>query len=171
MRYVPNLIPEKSKVLPTYFKGDIYNTTEKNLLRDIVLWILGVIFFITALIFIKHPIVFLLFGILGFILIPSGHRFLEKKLRFRLTPKIKVITTSLLFVGSSLLTIHYSKIDKQGAYEQKLVDDKNAKEKAIAEQKEQQRKDSLTFYIQKRDRKSTRLNSSHITPSRMPSSA
>ena len=33
------------------------------------------------------------------------------------------------------------------------------------------RKDTLTGRIEKRDRKSTRLNSSHITPSRMPSSA
>ena len=148
MRYVPNLIPEKSKVLPTYFKGDIYGATKKNLIRDIALWILGVMFFITALTFIKHPIMFLLFGVLGFIIIPPGHRFLEKKLRFRLTPKIKTIATSLLFVGSLPLTNHYSAIDKQEAYEQKLVDDKNAKEKVIADQKEQQRKDSLTFYIQ-----------------------
>jgi tetratricopeptide (TPR) repeat protein len=157
MRYVPNLIPEKSKVLPTYFKGDIYKSAKKNLIRDIAFWILAVIFFITALTFIKHPIMFLLFGFLGFILIPPGHRFLEKKLRFRLTPKIKTIATSLLFVGSLPLTNHYSAIDKEEAYQQKLIDEKNTQEKAIADRKEQQRKDSLTFYI----KQSKELGKSH----------
>lgn len=157
MRYVPNLIPEKSKVLPTYFKGDIYKATKKNPIRDFVLWILGVLFLITALTFIKHPIMLLLFGVLGFILVPPGHRFLEKKLRFRLTTKIKIIAASLLFIGSLPLTNHYSAIDKQEAYKQKLIDDKNAKEKAIADQKEQQRKDSLTFYINR----SNELGKSH----------
>lgn len=157
MRYVPNLIPEKSKVLPAYFKGDIYKSAKKNPIRDIAFWILGVIFFITALTFIKHPIMFLLFGFLGFILIPPGHRFIEKKFRFRLTPKIKTIATSLLFVGSLPLTNHYSAIDKQEEFQQKLIDEKNAKEKAIADQKELQRKDSLTFYI----KQSNELGKSH----------
>ncbi|HEX8577706.1 MAG TPA: tetratricopeptide repeat protein [Flavobacterium sp.] len=157
MRYVPNLIPEKSKVLPTYFKGDIYKATKKNPVTDTLIWILGIIFFLTALVFIKHIIMFLLFALLGFILIPPGHRLLEKKLRFKLTTKIKAIATSLLFLASLPLTTHYSAIDKEDAYQQKLLDNKKVKEKAIADQKEQQRKDSLNYYIEQ----SNQLGKSH----------
>ncbi len=148
MRYVPNLIPDSSKVLPDYFKGDIYTATKKNPLVDTLLWIIGVFFLIGALVSIGHPAMTLIFGLIGFILIPPGHRFIERKLQFRLTPKIKAITTAALFIGAMPLTSHYADIDKQIAYQQKLSDEKAAKEKAIADQKEQARKDSLAFYIQ-----------------------
>ncbi len=151
MKYVPNLIPDNSKVLPDYFKGDIYKATKTSVARHALMWILGVFFFLSALAFIGHPLMFLMFGLIGFILIPPGHLFLEKKLRFRLTGKIKIIATSVLFIATLPLTSHYSEIDKQEAYQQKLVDEKVAKEKAVAEQKEQQRKDSLAFYIQQSD--------------------
>lgn len=148
MRYVPNLIPDSSKVLPDYFKGNIYTATKKNSARDFLMWVLGIFFFVGAIVFIKHPILLLLFALTGFILIPPGQKFLEKKLRFRLTPKIKTIAASALFVGSLPLTNHYQEVDRQEAYQQKLLDEKIAKEKAIAEQQEQQRKDSLNFYIE-----------------------
>lgn len=149
MRYVPNIIPEKSKVLPDYFKGHIYKPTKKNPVRDILFWVIGVFFLIGALVSLKHPLMFLLFGLLGFILIPPGHRFLERKLKFRLTNKIKAIATSALFIGSMPLTSHYTEVDKQEAYQQKLADEKIAKEKAIADEKDRQRKDSLNFYLTK----------------------
>lgn len=148
MRYVPNLIPDSSKVLSDYFKGDIYRATKKKTLVDTIFWIIGVFFLIVALIFIKHPVMTLVFGLIGFILIPPGHRFLERKLQFRLTPKIKAITTLALFIGSIPFTSYYAHIDWQIAHQQKLADEKIIKEKAIADQKKQARKDSLTFYIQ-----------------------
>lgn len=149
MRYVPNLIPEKSKVLPDYFKGHIYKPTKKNPLRDILLWIIGILILLGALVSLKHPLLLLVFGLLGFILIPPGQRFLERKLKFRLTNKIKAIAASVLFIGSIPLTSHYTEVDKQEAYQQKLTDEKIAKEKAIDDEKDRQRKDSLTFYINK----------------------
>lgn len=147
MRYVPNLIPDTSKVLPDYFKGDVYKAANKNPLRDTLLWVLGIFFLIGALVSIIHPLMTLIFGLIGFILIPPGHRLLERKLKFRLTPKIKTIAASALLIGSVPLTSHYFDVDQKIAYEQKLADEKAAKEKAIADQKEQQRKDSLGFYI------------------------
>lgn len=147
MRYVPDLIPDSSKVLPDYFKGNIYKATKKNPLRDTFFWVIGVFFLIGALVSIKHPIMTIVFGLIGFILIPPGHQFLERKLKFRLTPKLKAIATSVLFIGSVPLTSHYNDVDQKIAYEQKLSDEKTAKEKAIADRKEQQRKDSLNFYI------------------------
>lgn len=147
MRYVPNLISKSSKVLPDYFKGHIYKPTKKNLIREIFFWIIGVLSFLGALIYIIHPLISLIFGLIGIILIPPGQEFIEKKLRFRLTPKIKTIFSTVLFIGSLPLSSHYSDVDKKLAFEQKLADEKAAKEKAISEKKEQQRKDSLSYYI------------------------
>lgn len=152
MRYVPDLISDSAKVLPDYFKGAIYHAAKKNKVRDNVLWVIGVFFFIGALVSIKHPVMTVIFGLIGFILIPPGHRYIERKLKFRLTTKIKTIATAALFIFSLPLTGYYANIDEKAAYEQKLADEKTAKEKAIADQKEQQRKDSLAYYIEKGNR-------------------
>lgn len=152
MRYVPNLLPESSKVLPGYFKGSIYKPAKKNTLVDIIMWFLGIFFFLSALAYLNHPLMFLLFGLIAFILIPPGHRLLERKLRFRLVPKIKTIAISVLFIGSLPLVDHYNEINRQDAFQKKQLEEKVANEKAIAEQKDQQRKDSLAYYIQKSNR-------------------
>jgi tetratricopeptide (TPR) repeat protein len=148
MRYVPNLIPESSKVLSDYFKGSLYEATKKNPWRDILLWILGISFFLVALVSITHFWLLFLYGITGFILIPPGHKFIERKLRFRLTSKIKTAACAALFIPSLPITNHYSHIDKQIAQQQKLLDEQTVKEKAIADHSESKRKDSLVYYIQ-----------------------
>ena len=149
MRYVPNLIPDSSKVLPDYFKGSIYKATKKNLLRDTIFWVIGIFSLIGALVSINHPVMTFVFGLMGLFLIPPTHQFIERKLKFRLTQKIQAIVVSLLFVASLPLTSHYADIDQKVIYQQKLLDEKAAREKAISEQQEQQRKDSLTFYIKR----------------------
>jgi tetratricopeptide (TPR) repeat protein len=148
MRYVPNLIPESSKVLPDYFKGSLYEATKKNPWRDVLLWILGISFFLAALVSIMHLWLLFLYGITGFILIPPGHKFIERRLHFRLTSKIKTAACAVLFIPSLPLTNHYSHINKQLAHQQKLLDEQTAKEKEIAEHNELQRKDSLAYYLQ-----------------------
>jgi hypothetical protein len=81
---VPNLLPDTSKVLPDYFKGNIYKPTKKNILVAIIMWFSGILVFLFALANLNHFLLFLLLAFLGFMLIPLGHRFIEKKLRFRL---------------------------------------------------------------------------------------
>jgi hypothetical protein len=152
MRYVPNLIPESFKVLPDYFKGGIYQPREQNKLLTVIGWILGVFFLIGAVVSIKHPVMTLLFGLLGFILLPPGHRWIEKKFRFRFKTKIKSVLAAGLFVAAIPLTSHYAAIDKQEAHEQQLKEEKEKQEKLEAERKEQQRRDSLNFYIQASDK-------------------
>lgn len=147
MRYVPNLIPQKSKVLPNYFKGNIYTSSKMNPFTNTILWIFGVFFLIIALSYLKHPILFLMFGVLGFVLIPQGHSFIERKLKFRITNKIKTITTITLLISSLPLVSHYFEVDKQEVYHQKLIEEKNAKEKAITDENDRKRKDSLKFYL------------------------
>src|SRR5689334_14244152 len=148
MRYVPNLLPATSRVLPDYFKGNIYKPAKKNQLVEIIMWLLGILFFIFALANPNRPMLFLLFAFLAFMLIPPGHRFLERKLRFRLTPKIKAVAASALFLGSVPATTHYEVIEQAEALQAKQAEERLAKEQEIAAQKDQQRKDSLTYYIQ-----------------------
>lgn len=157
MRYVPNLLPATSKVLPEYFKGNIYKPAKKNTLVEITMWLLGILLFLFALDNLNHLFLFLLSGFLGFMLIPPGHRFLEKKLRFRLTPKIKTVTACSLFFALVPVSGHYDDIDRKAALQVKQAEEKSAKEKEISAQKDRQRKDSLAWYLQQ----SKRLAAAH----------
>ncbi|MBS1576634.1 MAG: tetratricopeptide repeat protein [Bacteroidetes bacterium] len=148
MRYVPDLIPDKSKVLRDYFKGDIYEPRQPNQPLTVLGWIFGVFFLIGAFVSIKHPALTLVFGLLSFILLPPGHRWIERKFRFRLTTKVKSILGAALFISAMPLTGHYSEIDKQEAYQEKVKTEQEQKEKAAADKKEQERKDSLDFHLQ-----------------------
>lgn len=148
MRYVPGLIHKDIKVLPDYFNGNIYASATKNKPASILFYIAATIFFIAAIVSIMHPLLTLLFGLIGFILLPQGHRWLEQQFRFRLTPKIKSVFGAALFVTAVPLVGHYQKVDKQEAYELKIKTEKEAVEKLAADKKEQARKDSLNFYLQ-----------------------
>jgi hypothetical protein len=59
MRYVPNLHPETSKVLPDYFKSGIYKPAKKNILVSIIKWFLGAFFIQAALALTDHHLMFL----------------------------------------------------------------------------------------------------------------
>ncbi len=148
MKYVPDLIPKDIKVLPDYFKGNIYASSTKNKSASILFYIGATIFFIAAIVNIKHPLLTLLFGSIGFILLPQGHRWLERQFRFRFTPKIKSVFGAALFVTAVPFVGQYQKVDKQEAYELKVKTEKEAADKIVADKKEQQRKDSLNFYLQ-----------------------
>lgn len=148
MNYVPNLIPEKSRVLTDYFKGERNAATRKNSQRDALMWTLGIPFLFAALASIAHPLLFLVLGFAGFVLVPPGHKLLEHKLRFRLTNKVKTITCGMFLILALPLGIRYADADKETARQQQLLQEQTAKEKAITAHKEQQRKDSLIYYIE-----------------------
>lgn len=147
MRYVPNLIPDKSKVLRDYFKGDIYEPRKPNQLLTVLGWIFGVFFLIYALASISHPLLTLIFGLLGFILLPPVHRWIERKLRFRLTTKIKSFLVTAIFISTMPLTSHYISIDKKEALQLKQKTEYEVKQKEEADKKELERKDSLNYHI------------------------
>jgi tetratricopeptide (TPR) repeat protein len=147
MRYIPNLIPEKSKVLNDYFKGSSHSAKSPNSFRFFLGWFVGLIFLLFALVSLIHPLLSILFGFIGFMLIPPGHNWIEKKFKFRLTTKIKSIFASGLFLFSMPLLAHYDTIDKQEAHQLKLKTDQEEKVKAEVQKEEQIRNDSLTFYI------------------------
>lgn len=147
MRYVANLIPEKSKVLPQYFTGNLYEPARKRPWRNALLWILGSSLLLAALLSLRHPWLSLLYGGTGFMLLPPGHRWIERKLRFNLTTKIKTVACAILLLPALPLSSHYAGIAEQTARQQTLLDEQAAKQKAIADRKDAQRKDSLDYYI------------------------
>ncbi|WP_417353198.1 hypothetical protein [Flavobacterium alkalisoli] len=147
MRYIPNLIPEHSRVLKDYFRVPPYSVKKKNRILEVFGWLFGILFLINALVHLRHPLLLLILAGLGFLLLPPGHQWIEKKLHFRLTPKIKAIPVATLFVIAVPLTNHYNNTDRLKEEQLEFIAKKEEAKKKAEEQAEQKRKDSLGFYI------------------------
>lgn len=152
MRYLPNLIPQHARVLPEYFKGHVYAPARKPHPALVVLSYTGaVFFFLLALAVLSHPLITLLYAGMGFILLPPGHRLLERWLRFQLKPGIKALFLSVLFIGAMPLTAHYTaednKIAAQKQAEERVKTQQEQQEKALADEKMRQQEDSLNYYL------------------------
>ena len=147
MRYVPNLIPDKVKVLPDYFKGDIYQPQKPNKLLIGLGWVFGVFFIIAGFGTLAHPVLTLLFGVIGLTLLPPGHHWIEKTLKFQFKPIIKTVFIGIFWIGGVLLSNYYSKTDEVEAQQLKLKTEQEQKIKATAEKKDRLRQDTLDYYI------------------------
>lgn len=147
MKYIPNLIPEKSQVLKDYFKISKHSTQNSNHFLIFLRWFSGVFFLFFALASLKHPLLTLLFGFIGFMILPPGHKWIERKFRFCFTTKIKSIFGIVLFLFSIPLLGHYDTIDKKEAHLLKIKADEKEKIRVEFERKERIRNDSLIFYI------------------------
>lgn len=147
MKYVPNLIPEKSKVLKHYFKGNINNTKKIKPSMNILRWIGGFFFLLFALLSLRHPLLTILFGFLGFMILPFGHNWLENKFRFILTIKIKSVFAFIILMCSLPLLAHYSAVDKKEAHLLKLKLENEERVRIELDRKEKIRNDSLSYYI------------------------
>ncbi len=157
MRYVPGLIPEKARVLPEYFKGNIYKTAKDNPVKLVFMWTGGIILILSALTYIKHPLLLVLFGWTGVIIIPPGHDWIERKWRFRFTGRIKAIFCTSLFLIALPLMIRYFRQDAELLVRQRLFDEKVAAAAKTAKQRKQQLQDSLEYYV----RRGQQLANSH----------
>ncbi|MBE8726195.1 hypothetical protein [Flavobacterium hungaricum] len=147
MKYVSNLIPEKSRVLEYYFKGNIYETKKIKVFQKFLRWLLASFFILFALLSLKHPLITLLFGFIGFMISPFGHVWLEKKFKFRLTKKIKSFSAIIILLFSFPLLVHYNTIDNKKAEMLSLKFEKEKRERIELERKEKIRNDSLTYYL------------------------
>ncbi|MDB5272233.1 MAG: hypothetical protein JWO58_600 [Chitinophagaceae bacterium] len=149
-RYVPNLIPEQHRILKTYFKGNIYNS-KSNELYTVASWMIGVVAFVTALVWIGYPLLCFLFAVLGYGIIPPGQKFLERTLRFRMTNKIKGVFAIIVLIFSFPLSSYYGKIDAQIALQEthaKILAEQKQKHKTDSlEEVRRQNQDSLEFHI------------------------
>lgn len=160
MKYIPHLIPEHARVLPGYFKiMPAAQPSSRGNLGKILLWILGIFFGLLALATLIHPLLSLLWALCCLIILPPGHRFLERKLRFRLTPTIKTFSLLFLIAGAFILGIHYAVAEhgdalqqqtkeKQEQAAQAIVDRNKQAEQALYNKTEQQRIDSIALLLQ-----------------------
>jgi len=147
MRYVPGLIPQRSKVLPGYFNGDIYAAAKLEPVIALLQWALGLLFLFIALRFSGHFSLFCLLAVNGLVLIPPGRRFTERKLRFRLTSRIRSAATLIMMCATIPLGIYYSGIDQQEAQHQQLLAQQKKEQQAREAAAERRRQDSLDYYI------------------------
>ncbi len=149
MRYVPDLIPANSKVLPEYFKGDSYDFKETDIKFKNFTFVVAICLFITAFFFTKHIYITLLFILQSVFLLTSFQSWIERKFRFRLTRKIISVFSLTMLLGT-IVIIYFVKskdfiIEAQVAKELKIQQEKDRQEKIEADKKDLQRKDSLNY--------------------------
>jgi len=147
MSYLPKLIPEKSKVLPEYFKQKSEGAKIKAEKQHLLFSIAGALFIVLACYFIKHPLVFLLFGFLAYMSFPFGKKWLEAKLSFKLTPAITLGTYLLFILGLVPMISYYQGVDKE-EFRLALIKEKAEQQaRHLAQVKETLRKDSLQLFL------------------------
>lgn len=147
MSYLPKLIPEKSKVLPEYFKQKSEGAKIKGEKQHLLFSIAGALFIVLACYFIKHPLVFLLFGFLAFMSFPFGKKWLEDKLSFKLSPAITLGTYLLFILGLVPMISYYHGVDKE-EFRLALIKEKAELQALhLAQVKETLRKDSLQLFL------------------------
>lgn len=145
MRYVPNLIPEESRVLKDYFKGDPYQPAGKGQALAILSSLLGVLFFCGAVLFILHPIQMLLFVLMGLLLFTPFIRWFERKFRYHIPAFFKYGLGIVLLAVSIPLGGYYRKLDKANA----LVEQQQEKQElqVQAQDEARNRQDSFASHI------------------------
>lgn len=146
MRYVTNLIPEKARVLPAYFKSSNYAAIN-NSTTDALYWLAGTAVLVAAIINYNHFFLLVLLLVTGLLIIPPGHTFIERKLRFRFTIKLKLIFILLAATISTFLFTYYKKTDAEKAVIEQARQKRVAQLKAEEQQKEKERIDSFSYHI------------------------
>ncbi|OSZ82583.1 hypothetical protein CAP35_04765 [Chitinophagaceae bacterium IBVUCB1] len=149
MKYVPDLIPKDKRVLPDYFKNNPFKYTKGNTALNVLGYIAGSIFILMAFASINYILLALLYGVIGFVLLPVGHRFLENIFSFKLTTRIKAIFCSSLFVISLPVHAHYKGIDIIEAKRVQVKEAEIAKANVESKRKDAIRIDSFNIYYNK----------------------
>ena len=140
MKYIPGLIPPDKKVLPGYFTETPASPSFKNSITYILLFICAVIVFVAGLSFLKHPLLTLLFTLIGLVLLPGGRSWIEKQFRFRLTVTITASFITIVSICMAPLFLYYQGVDKiEVAVLQAQLEKQKAVDLAVA--KEHQRQD------------------------------
>lgn len=156
-KYIPNLIPEKHRVLPDYFKQIPYKQPKDSWI--LLMWLISIPLLLFAIVAlpVSMGLGFCIF-VTSFLICPLGHRFLEYSLHFTFTKNLKLKVIGSLTVFSILLTPEYIdklKLLRQNELISKAKLEKKKHEENIrallknkeVEANEKKRIDSLTFYI------------------------
>lgn len=106
MRYIPGLIPERSKVLPEYFKGERHADAHQSANSNAGLTIIALLLFFAAFAFASHGWVLLLLAAAGMSILPYSTPFIERTLRFSYTSRIRAATCCVLLLCSVPMVMH-----------------------------------------------------------------
>ena len=142
MGYLPNLIPEEHRVLKEYFRAGKGKDAPK-IKWPLAAYLLSALFLIAALASLAHPIVFIAFASLSWIISPPGHKWLERKFQFKFLTKVKLIFCAAMYIAILPLAAYYNTQDEMEASLLKIKEAKELKEKTLAEKRDKLRKDSL----------------------------
>jgi hypothetical protein len=145
MPYHPGLIPKESRVLPDYFTDKPANQRKEPLPPGPTAF--AVIFFILALSFIKYPMMGILLAAIGLTCTPVGKRWLQKRFRFTMTPKIRSVFCGILLLPCFPLYTYYLAIDAEDARQSEIRHQQALRFTADSLKKDSTRKDSLHLYM------------------------
>jgi tetratricopeptide (TPR) repeat protein len=143
MRYIAGLIPDAYKVRRDYFKSSAESSRQFSPKAKTISYLTAGLFFLFALAHLMHPPLFLLATALGLGLLPSVHRWLERKGRFDFTPVIKRTLYAFMLLPIGLMTGYFSKADAKLAHEHLLQQQEAKRQAVIASAKDSIRRDSL----------------------------
>jgi len=148
-KYIPDLIPHPAKVLPDYFNAKKNGPEKKpkksgSEIIDIIIFIVLLIF---AAVYIPHPVISLVLGFAALVTLPAGRSWLERKLRFSLTNRIRLASYILAGLILIPLLVHYHDVDIL-AEKQHIADlAKEKKQQEIRKEENRKRLDSLNLYL------------------------
>lgn len=115
MPYLPDLIPKDRKVIPEYFHKQPVGTQQPKADAGAVL--LGLVFLIIAVCFIRYAGFAALFGLLVISCTNGGRRWLERAGRFSLTGVARVVIYGLMILVSVPVYLGYVHQDEVDAAE------------------------------------------------------
>jgi len=148
-KYLPNLLPNQPEF--NIDGEEIFenknNKKRRNTALQTFLYILAIIILISslALIFTRFWQGLLLL-VLGLLILPNGHRWIERKLRFKFTILPKTIFCVILMIFAIIIGDNYEKKEKEIAKNERIEKEKEQLAKAKAEQAEKARIDSLSMF-------------------------
>ncbi|TBO44260.1 tol-pal system YbgF family protein [Pedobacter kyonggii] len=148
-KYIPDLIPQPAKVLPDYFntKKNDPNKKPKKTGKEIIDTIIFIVLLIFAAVYIPHPVISLVLGFAALVTLPSGRSWLEHKLRFSLTKRIRLGSYILAGITLIPLLVHYHHADIL-AEKQRIADlAREKRQQEIKKEENRKRLDSLNLYL------------------------
>lgn len=147
MRYVSELIPARLKVLPEYFVGKQLVKQEKSSAFLVISYIASIFFFFIGLTFARHLFITFYYAIIGLLILPQGHAYVEKKGRFQFTNRIKAISVATLILFSLPVIGMYASADAEIERLAQIEQDRQDSIRVEQHRLEAIRADSFNFLV------------------------
>jgi tetratricopeptide (TPR) repeat protein len=137
MKYSPKQIPD----------GNPNHRAQKNGFIVFLGWFFGIFFLLGAAAMLHHPPAAFFYFVLGFVLLPPGHNWIEKTFRFRFKTRIKTLFCTLLIICASPVVWYYADMDRKESESAQAKSLQEQREKEGSTRQDQLSKDSLNHYI------------------------